>query len=686
MFRAFVSGAGLAALIDAVLALRVAAVKGLRLEYFQWAMFGTLSVAILVAIGLKLVLGRKRYSGWQLRLADGQAFWAGVMMGLMPMISVYLPFLEVRKLPLFQLNRYVCLVIWMIPVLLVLRIAPKAPRFVRPQYRRSNVVFLLPILVAVLSYGYGLSVGPKLKPRPELPAAAGLQTELAGRPDIVLVSLDTLRKDIQRGSIELLPLLGELKKTGWWSERCLSTSNQTVPGHIGMLAGLEQDQHIVNQNSELLATPDSLLFATQLKEHGYRTAGVISNAMVNGFSAGFEAFDNSRADYGERYHFMRLASGSTWFSKVYGVRRATSMVEKWLGLTGAETLPPGMSAYTTESALQYLNQLVKAPNRPFHLFVHYMDAHSPYSPPASTMERFSKASDLPEPYRKVRFDNRLLINRIRADLDSEQTRGQAKQAASHLRDLYDEEVLYLGEQLKRLVDGVQASGRPTLLIITSDHGEFFGEHNLMEHSRELYNEIVDVPFVMVGVNGFQVPTGESPNIVSLTDVVPTMAAAAGVGLNRGTNQSCRGLNLLDPANAEEMAHRIHLMAWNSNAHGLIAAAQRGQWKVIGRIVPNQDLNELPSLERMEVYNLDLDPKEANNVIADSGSEVDDLWQRLEDAGGSWHSQDAFDSSKRQDLAAQDRDLMHHLGYADEPPPPSNSDVESHAATSGKLTD
>jgi arylsulfatase A-like enzyme len=668
MFRAFVAGAGLAALIDAVLALRVAAVNGLRLEYFQWAMFGTLSVAILVGFGLKLVLGHKRFASWQLRLADGQAFWAGVMMGLMPMISVYLPFLEVRKLPLFQLNRYVCLVIWMIPVLLVLRIAPKAPRFVRPQYRRSNVAFLLPIIIAVLSFGYGVSVGPKLKPRPDLPVGAALENDLSGRPDLVLVSLDTLRSDIQRGAVELLPYFSELKKEGWWPERCLSTSNQTVPGHIGLLAGLNQDQHIVNQNSEMPAIRKDRLFALQLKGHGYRTAAVISNAMVNDFYAGFEAFDNSRADYGDRFHFMRLASGSTWFSKVYGIRRCTSMVEKWLGITGSETLPPGMSAYTTDSALQYLEQLAAAPDRPFQLFVHYMDAHSPYSPPADTLERFSKAGDLPEAYRKVRNDNRTLINHIRTDLESEATRSQAMQAASHLRDLYDEEILYLDSQLRRLVEGVRSTGRPTLLIVTSDHGEYFGEHNLIEHSRELYSEVVDVPFVMLGLNGFEAPVGESAQVVSVIDVVPTMAAAAGVTLDRGTNESPDGVNLLDPSRDKRMDQRIHLMAWNSRAGGLIVAAQRNGNKAVGRINPNADIRELPFLERLEVYDLSKDPSESNNIIASSGDEVEDLWLRLEEAAGNWHAREIFNDEKRKSLSANTAALMGDLGYLDDPPP------------------
>ncbi len=672
MFRAFFIGAGLAALLDATWAVRIADVNGLRLEYFQWAMFGTLSIALVVGLGLRLVLGRPKFAAWNGRVQDGQAFWAGLVMGLMPILSVYLPILEVRNIPMANLNRYVCFAIWMIPVLLTLRIAPKAPPFLRRTSSLLTPLAALFPIVGLAAFGYGVSQGHQSPPRPQLPAAEEVSQDLSGRPDLVLVSLDTLRNDLQRGDVDLLPLLTELKLEGMWPQRCVSTGNQTVPGHIGMLMGLEQDQHLVNQNSEFLSTPASRMFAAKLREHGYRTAGVISNAMVRGFAHGFEAFDDSRADYGDRFHFMRLASGSTWFAKVYGVRRATSLVEGWLKITGEDTLPPGMGVYATNSALAYLDELKVKADRPFHMFVHYMDPHSPYTPPEETAGRFAQDDQLPQAYRKVFKDHRVLLNHIRDDLQHEDKREQAKQAASHLRDLYDEEILYLDQEVRRLVDGIRQTGRPTLLIITSDHGEYFGEHNLVEHSRDLYAEVMDVPFVMVGLNGFQVPQGEVPAVVSVVDVVPTFAAAAGISLDRGTNDSLRGINLLT-ANPEKLAERIHLMGWNTRVHGLYVAVEDGKWKVIAKIEANEDIRELPSIVPLEVYDKKVDPGELNNLIDRQPEGLDPLWLRIEDAAGSWHQLGIFDPEKRAEVSDEDAAVMAALGYGERGSPTSKDD-------------
>jgi arylsulfatase A-like enzyme len=670
MFRAFFIGAGLAALLDATWAVRIAAVNGLRLEYFQWAMLGTLSVALVVGLGLRFVLGRPMFAGWNRRIQDGQAFWAGLVMGLMPLLSVYLPILEVRNIPMANLNRYVCFAIWMTPVLLVLRIAPKAPALLRQSSPLLTPLAAFFPILGLAAFGFGVIQGHQPPPRPQLPEAESVSQDLTGRPDLVLVSLDTLRNDLQRDGVDLMPLLTELKQEGMWPERAVSTGNQTVPGHIGMLSGLEQDQHLVNQNSEFRSTPAARMFAAKLLDHGYRTAGVISNAMVRSFGHGFEAFDDSRADYGDRFHFMRLASGSTWFAKVYGVRRATSMVEKWLKITGEDTLPPGMSAYTTDSALNYLDELKVDPNRPYHLFVHYMDPHSPYTPPTETAGRFAKEEDMPAGYRKILKDHRVMINHIRDDLQDDATRDQAKQAASHLRDLYDEEILYLDQEVRRLVDGIRQTGRPTLLIVTSDHGEYFGEHNLIEHSRDLYAEVMDVPFVMVGLNGFEVTQGEVPAVVSVVDVAPTFAAAAGVSLNRGTNDSLRGINLLAAGN-DKFAERIHLMGWNTRVHGLYVAADNGEWKVIAKIEPNADSNELPTVMPLEVYHKAIDPAELNNLIADQPEGLEPLWGRLEEAAGSWFARGIFDPARRTQISAEDAAVMEALGYGERgtPPPP-----------------
>lgn len=687
MFRAFLIGAGLAALFDAATAFRIAEIDTLHLEYMQWSMFGTLSIACLMGLGMKWLFGLRVFAGWQARLNQGQAFWAGLVMGLMPILTVFFPILETAGIPMGGMNRFACLFIWCLPILLLLRLAPTAPAFARPGAKLLTPLALLTPILTVVAVGIGVAKGQDPPPRPQLPGAEPLTTDLSGRPDLVLVSLDTLRSDLQRDQIDLMPFLTELKEEGMYPRRCVSTSNQTVPGHIGLLAGLDQDQHLVNRNSEMIWTPSETMFASKAKAIGYRTAAVISNAMVTEFPAGFEAFDETRADYGDRYYFKRIASGSTWFGKVYGNRRAGIFVEDWLNVAGEDTLPPGMSAYTTDSAIAYLNEFTLE-DRPYFLFAHYMDPHSPYTPPSETADRFAKPTDLPEAYAKIGHNHSLLINQIRNDLETEVNREVALKAAAHLRDLYDEELLYMDMEVRRLVDAIRTKGRPTLLIITSDHGEYFGEHNLIEHSRGLFATVIDVPFVAVGLNGFDVPQGEVPELFSIIDVVPTMAEAAGVDLTpqdegveleEGKDQMVRrGIDLLAPDAAEKLKGRVHFLGWNSTKRGLMAAAEDGNWKVIGKYVPPETPNGYPEMQELWVYKTADDPGELQDLGAEVSAEVEHLWERVALGGRNWRDLGMFDPNRRTGLLDTSKALeLEALGYVNPvgPPVPPKKDDE-----------
>ncbi len=664
MFRAFLIGAGLAAIFDAATAFRIAEINSLRLEYLQWSMFGTLSIACLIVIGMSVAFRLKPFASWGPRISDGQAFWAGLIMGLMPVVTVFFPILEVARIPMGGMNRYACLAIWLTPVAILLRLAPTAPAFARPGHKLQTPLTFLAPLILLVGFVIGMVQGQELPPRPQLPEAQPLSADLAGKPDLVLVSLDTLRADLQRGDVDLMPLLTELKMEGMWPKRCVSTSNQTVPGHIGLLAGLNQDQHLVNRNSEMTRMPEDVMLAHLLRKVGYRTAGVISNAMVSYFEDGFEAFDETRADYGDRYYFLRLVSGSTWFAKFYGIRRATVIVEDWINIAGEDTLPPGMSAYTTESAMSYLDELTVT-DHPFFLFAHYMDPHSPYTAPKETADRFADPVNLPQAYSKMANDHRSMINRIRDDLMVEEKRADAKQAALHLRDLYDEELLYMDSQVRKLVDAIRAKGRPTLLIITSDHGEYFGEHNLIEHSRGLFVEVIDVPFVAVGLNGFDVPKGQIPELFSVIDVVPTMAAAAGIEISGVEGPPRTGVDLLSKDAAAELDGRIHFLGWNSTKRGLMGAAENGEWKVIGRFNAPVEPNGPPIMDMFLAYQSTTDPGEVKNVLEEAHPDLDPLWERLIEGGMAWQKLGFFDPDLQEGLTDTTKAVMEQLGYTDE---------------------
>jgi arylsulfatase A-like enzyme len=94
-------------------------------------------------------------------------------------------------------------------------------------------------------------------------------------------------------------------------------------------------------------------------------------------------------------------------------------------------------------------------------------------------------------------------------------------------DLYDGEIAYTDHQLGRLLDRLRAGGRwaRTVVLVTADHGEEFGEHGTFEHGASVYQPLMRVPLVL------RVP-GRGPGVVTgvarLIDVGPTLRELTGL--------------------------------------------------------------------------------------------------------------------------------------------------------------
>jgi arylsulfatase A-like enzyme len=144
------------------------------------------------------------------------------------------------------------------------------------------------------------------------------------------------------------------------------------------------------------------------------------------------------------------------------------------------------------------------------LFLHYMDPHSPYAPPAPFDRRFGSAYDGP-------VDGRNYADRgplSRAEMD-------------HVQALYDGEIAYADEEAEALLRDLAREGlmENAVVVVSADHGEEFQEHGSWHHGGTLYREVVHVPLAMrvLGIPGRRVP-----DPVSLVDLAPTVLDAVGV--------------------------------------------------------------------------------------------------------------------------------------------------------------
>ena len=275
---------------------------------------------------------------------------------------------------------------------------------------------------------------------------------------ILLVSVDTLRADAlgsYGGDPDTAPHMDRLAREGTRFARTVAPSPHTLPSHATLLTGLHPLEHgaLVNSRSPL---PDSVTtLAERLRAAGWRTGAVVSSAVLHrrwGLDQGFE-------DYRDDF-----------FSTLRGLGDARLVAE-------------ADAAATTNVARAWLREQAGAERR--FLWVHYMDPHAPYAPPAPFRTRFPASP-------------------------------------------YLGEVAFVDQQLGVLLEELRstAGAGGTLVVLTSDHGESLGAHGEQTHGHFLYDEVLRIPLILRGPG---IPAGrvvEAP--VGLEEVAPTLLARAGL--------------------------------------------------------------------------------------------------------------------------------------------------------------
>lgn len=328
----------------------------------------------------------------------------------------------------------------------------------------------------------------------KLPAAS------ANAPNVLVIVVDTLRADhlsTYGYSRPTSPHLTQLADQGTLFEDAIAPSSWTLPVHASLLTGLYPHAHHVDNDGALLGW-DYPVLGDELMARGYRTAAFSANTLLfcrrRGFGRGFIRFEDD---------FQSL--GSAFAQTFYGdlIKHLFFRLELKRDLFGRRN-----AAQINQHALQWIDR----GRQPFFVFLNYMDVHDPYRPPEPYLHRYTNMQN-PGSRASEHWDW------------FEHLTPQQRQGAV---DAYDGAINYVDDQIQQLMQQLQKRGldRNTLVVITSDHGESFGEHGLMTHGNALYRELIHVPLILWEQG--RIPAGKKvADPVSLTSLPATLLEEAG---------------------------------------------------------------------------------------------------------------------------------------------------------------
>lgn len=427
-----------------------------------------------------------------------------------------------------------------------------------------------------------------------LPALSCGEAGVAERKlNVLLISLDTTRAD-RLGAYGYgggaTPNIDALADAGVVFEQCASVAPMTVPAHASLMTGTYPFSHGVRDNGRYVLSPKSRTLAEALSASGWATGAQVGVFVLNrgtGLEQGFATYRDT----------------SDAMSDTVSVAESSPPVpisRREINELAADVVADGASAWLRDHA-----------EKPFFLFTHFFDPHAPYEPP--------------EPFRSQ----------------------QAIPGRTPELNRYLGEIAWVDSQVGRLLDELRELGLEdeTLVVLTADHGEAFGEHREIGHSYFIYDTTIHVPLIVRLPGRFEAGRRVASQ-VRLIDVAPTildlvgalpLPEAQGVSLAPYLRGETRDLGLV--------AYSETLAPFLDYRYSSLAALRTEEWKYI-------------DAPRQELYQLASDPGELSNAIDDHPEVALRMRQRLHQLLAS----PAAGEDAPEEIDADRRARLQSLGY------------------------
>ncbi len=316
---------------------------------------------------------------------------------------------------------------------------------------------------------------------------SGCDVRPASRPDVLLITVDTLRADFVHAygfSREITPNMDALAARGVLFETAIAASTATVPAHAAIMTSRYVREHSVGSLNGATRLAGVTTLAESFRTAGYDTAAFVSNVVLKartGLDQGFDVYDDvlPSAEANRGIYFERTAD---------------------------------------DTAGRALAWLAQPRDRPFFLWVHLQDPHGPYTPPSDWADAVDEV-----PLRTDRELPVLRVNRGRGGIPGYQALDGIRRAPRYA-GLYAGEIAFTDHWVGELLAAVD--GEDVVIALTADHGESLDEDGFFfQHGHTTTPEQARVPLILAAPG---IAPRRTSGVASHVDIAPTLLALAGL--------------------------------------------------------------------------------------------------------------------------------------------------------------
>ncbi len=436
------------------------------------------------------------------------------------------------------------------------------------EFGSASKIYGIRILVAILFLVAGFNAAKYFYP---------LSPVESGQPNLILISIDTLRADhlscydYNRNTSQNIDLFAE---DGVLFKNTIAQSSWTLPSHMSLLTGLYPSSHGVILGDRKL-NDRHLTLAEVLKNAGYRTIAFTDGGYLSHKYSyqGFDQYDSSKLGF-----------------KKQNIERTYNKSVNWLRENHSE---------------------------PFFLFLHTYQVHAPFDP----LSDFDIYSD--KKYKgivEVSGNDNYYYRRIEPKMNREDY--------LYVIDKYDGEIYYTDYFLGKLFAELRHLGLydRSVIVVTSDHGEHFLDHpdspkryvGHVEH--KLYDEIVKIPLI-IKAPGFPQNQIIDAQVESI-DMMPTVLELLGISIPKRLD----GESLVELVKKQSYDSKVFAFSETfyprRSKYGGYRMIRSNNWKLLLKSGDKTGPWEI------ELYNLQADPEEKSNLIAEEQEMGKSLFAKL----------------------------------------------------------